>query len=160
MRSTISTRHTPWLLKVAGFTLVSAAAQACWIAILAAWLPGDGTAAPWRALSSLVFGQTLAPGPYATATGLSVHLALTALAVTAGIGLARRTMLGQIARWKAGTVFGMASYAVVAALLAGQQWGPPFPDPDRLRVGLELVRYVALLGIPLFWWLKRTQPLS
>lgn len=120
------------------------------------WVRGGSAAATWRGVASGPFGAAAASwGLAGTLLGLAVHFALMAAMVAAGLWLAARTALGEIAPWKAGTVYGLAIYAVMYGLVLPARFGMPFPDPDRLKVLLALIAHVFLVGIPLFVLFRR-----
>ena len=120
-------------------------------------LRGGTAAQTWLSVASGPFGDRAAawglPGVLA---GLAVHYALMAVMVAAGLWLARKTRLGEVATWKAGTLYGLALYYLMYGLVLPQRFGVPFPDPDRIKVALGLFPHVFLIGLPLFTLFKRT----
>ncbi len=87
--------------------------------------------------------------------GLFVHFALTAAMIGGGLVLARLTILGEIAPWKAGTFYGLALYMAMYGLVLPWRFGVPFPNPDRLSLFIGLVPHVLLVGLPVFYMAKR-----
>ena len=115
-------------------------------------LRGGSAAQVWRLVSTGPFGDGAAGwGLGSVFAGLLVHFALMAAMVAAGLLLARRTRLGQVAPWKAGTLYGLALYYVMYGLVLPQRFGVPFPDPDRLKVAIGLFPHVFLVGWPIFF---------
>ena len=51
-------------------------------------------------------------------------------------------------------------YSLMYGLVLPWRFGTAFPDPDRLRTALTLFPHVALVGIPVFWLVRRKPPLS
>ncbi len=112
---------------------------------------GRSPLAMLRGIASGPFGKAATEwGLAGSALGLAVHFALMADIVAAGFWLARKTPLGTIAPWKAGTFFGLGIFSVMYGLVLQLRFGTPFPDPDRLKLANELFPHVFLVGIPLF----------
>ena len=88
--------------------------------------------------------------------GLTVHFAIMAVMVAVGIWLAQKTMLGEIAPWKAGTFFGLIAYCVMYGLVLPQRFGVPFPNPDKVKLLLALFPHVFFVGLPIFTLARRT----
>lgn len=130
-------------------------------ATLVALLRGTSAASVWLGVASGPFGdgaqQWSAMGVLA---GLAVHFALMAVMVAVGLWLARKTLLGEVAPWKAGTLYGIAIYAVMYGLVLSQRFGMPFPNPDRLKVAIGLFPHIFLVGLPMFTLFRRTPQLS
>ena len=82
--------------------------------------------------------------------GLTGHFGLMGAMSGAGLVLARHTFLGEVTPWKAGTLYGLALYMVMHGLVLPWRSGVPFPDPDRLRLAIQLVPYVLFVGLPVF----------
>ena len=124
-------------------------------------LRGGTAAQTWLSVASGPFEDRAATwGLTGVLAGLTVHFALMGVMVAAGLWLARKTMLGQVATWKAGTLYGLALYYLMYGLVLPQRFGVPFPDPDRLNVALGLFPHIFLIGLPMFTLFKRTLPLS
>ena len=118
-------------------------------------LQGSSAASVWLGVASGPFGNAaLQWGTGGVLAGLAVHFALMAVIVAAGLWLARKTRLGQVAPWKAGTLYGLALYYVMYGLVLPQRFGVPFPDPDRVKVALGLFPHIFLVGLPMFFLFK------
>ena len=127
-------------------------------ATFVALLRGTSTATVWLGVASGPFGDgTRDWGAGGILAGLAVHFALMAAMVAVGLWLARRTLLGEVAVWKAGTLYGIAIYAVMYGLVLSQRFGVPFPNPDRIKVAIGLFPHIFLVGLPMFYLFKRTQ---
>ena len=108
---------------------------------------GADIAAMWRGVAVGPFGEGARDwGLAGSLAGLGVHFAIMAAMVAVGMGLARGTRLGQVAPWKAGTLYGVAP----------QRFGVPFPNPDRIKLALGLLPHIVLVGIPIFALIRRT----
>ena len=130
-------------------------------ATLVALLRGTGAAGVWLGVASGPFGDGAQQwGAAGVLTGLAVHYALMAVMVAVGLGLARKTLLGEVAPWKAGTLYGIAIYAVMYGLVLHQRFSVPFPNPDRIKTAIGLFPHIFLVGIPMFYLFKRTPQLS
>ncbi|HNJ46861.1 MAG TPA: hypothetical protein PK479_00390, partial [Novosphingobium sp.] len=69
-------------------------------------------------------------------------------------------ILGSVAPWKAGTLYGIALYAVMYGLVLPTRFGVPFPNPDRIKLALGLLPHVLLVGVPMFVLFRRKPALS
>lgn len=120
-------------------------------------LRGGSTAAQvWLTVATGPFGDRAAAwGLAGVLAGLAVHFALMAVMVAAGLWLARKTLLGEVAAWKAGTFYGIGIYAAMYGLVLSQRFGAPFPDPDRLKLAIGLFPHIFLVGLPIFYLFKR-----
>ena len=124
-------------------------------------LRGGKVAEVWLFVASGPFGVGVKSwGLLGVLAGLAVHFALMAVMVAAGLWLARKTMLGEVATWKAGTVYGLALYYIMYGIVLPQRFGVAFPDPDRIKVALGLFPHIFLVGLPMFTLFKRTLPPS
>ena len=142
-------------------TLLCGALHAAWTSLAARLYEGGDPAALWRGVAAVPFGEAARQwGAGGAALGLAVHFALMALIAALGLTLARRTVLGDVAAWKAGALFGIALYAVIHGLVLPWRFGTAFPDPDRLRAALALFADVILVGLPIFWLVRRRLPPS
>lgn len=118
---------------------------------------GADIAAMWRGVAVGPFGEGARDwGLAGSLAGLGVHFAIMAAMVAVGMGLARGTRLGQVAPWKAGTLYGVALYAVMYGIVLPQRFGVPFPNPDRIKLALGLLPHIVLVGIPIFALIRRT----
>lgn len=130
-------------------------------ATLVALLRGTNAAGVWLGVASGPFGDGAQQwGAAGVLIGLAVHFALMAIMVAVGLLLARKTLLGEVAPWKAGTLYGIAIYAVMYGLVLHQRFGVPFPNPDRIKTAIGLFPHIFLVGIPMFYLFKRTPQLS
>ena len=112
----------------------------------------------WLGVASGPFGDGAQQwGAAGVVAGLMVHFALMAVMTAVGLLLARRTLLGEIAPWKAGTAYGLALYFVMYGVVLQQRFGAPFPNPDRIRLAIGLFPHIFLVGIPMFVLFKRRQ---
>lgn len=115
----------------------------------------------WLGVASGPFGdgarQWGLPGVLA---GLAVHFAVMAVMVAVGLWLARNTPLGEVAPWKAGTLYGLVLYCVMYGLVLSQRFGAPFPNPDRVILALGLFPHIFLVGWPMFTLFRRMPQLS
>ena len=136
--------------------LICGALDALWASMLTV-VRGGKLAEVWLFVASGPFGDgALDWGLLGVLAGLAVHFALMAVMAGAGLWLARKTMLGQVAAWKAGTLYGLVLFFVMYGLVLPQRFGIPFPDPDRFRVALGLFPHIFLIGLPMFYLFKRT----
>lgn len=120
-----------------------------------------GIGGVWRGVASGPFGDAADTwGLGGAIIGLGVHFAIMAVMVAAGLWLARKSPLGQVAPWKAGTLYGLALYAVMYGLVLPQRFGVPFPNPDKVKLALALFPHVFLVGIPMFVLFRRRPLLS
>ncbi|MDL2352189.1 MAG: hypothetical protein QFC78_05025 [Pseudomonadota bacterium] len=130
-------------------------------ATLVALLRGTSTTGVWLGVASGPFGDSAqqwgAPGVLA---GLAVHFALMAVMAAVGLWLARNTPLGDVAPWKAGTLYGLALYCAMYGLVLHFRFGLPFPNPDRVKLAIGLFPHIFFVGIPMFYLFKRTPQLS
>lgn len=137
-------------------TLLCGALDAAWTSLVGVVHAGNDPAALWRGVAAGPFGDAARSwGAGGALLGLAVHFALMAVMVAGGLWLARRTVLGAVAPWKAGALYGIALYSVMHGLVLPWRFGTAFPDPDRLRAALTLFPHVALVGIPVFWLVRR-----
>ena len=137
--------------------LICGALDALWASGLTV-MRGGKLAEVWLFVASAPFGdRALDWGLLGVLTGLAVHFAVMAAMAGAGLSLARQTMLGQVAVWKAGTLYGLVLYFVMYGLVLPRRFGISFPDPDRFRVALGLFPHIFLIGLPMFHLFKRTQ---
>lgn len=114
-------------------------------------------AALWRFVASGPFGDAANGwGLGGALAGLAVHFAIMAMIVAAGIWAARKSPLGEVAVWKGGTFFGLAVYCVMYGAVLQMRFGLPFPDPDKTKLLLALFPHIFLVGLPIFWLVKRT----
>ena len=110
----------------------------------------------WRGVASGPFGDGANGwGAGGTIAGILVHFALMAAMVAVGLWLARHTPLGDVAPWKAGTLYGLALYCVMYGLVLPLRFGEPFPNPDKVKLALGLFPHIFLIGIPLFYLIRR-----
>ena len=141
-----------WLL-CGSLDIAYAAATALWL--------GRSPMAMLRAVATGPFGDAARDwGLIGSALGLVTHFAIMAAMVAAGFWLASKTLLGEIAAWKAGTCYGLALYAVMAGIVLQWRFGTPFPEPDRLKLAGELFPHVFLVGIPTFHLARRAMNTS
>ena len=118
-------------------------------------LRGGSAAQVWLFVASGPLGDSAAGwGLTGVIAGLAVHFALMAVMTGAGLWLARKTMLGAVATWKAGTVYGLALYYIMYGIVLPQRFGVAFPDPDRIKVALGLFPHIFLVGLPMFTLFK------
>lgn len=111
----------------------------------------------WRGVASGPFGDGARDwGLGGALAGLAVHFAIMAAIVAAGIWAARKSPLGEVAVWKGGTFFGLMAYCVMYGLVLPWRFDMPFPDPDKVKLLLALFPHVFLVGLPIFWLVKRT----
>lgn len=142
-------------------TLLCGALDAVWASLVGVIHADNDPGALWRGVAAGPFGEAARSwGADGAVLGLAVHFALMAVMVAGGLLLARRTMLGEVAPWKAGALYGIALYSLMYGLVLPWRFGTAFPDPDRLRTALTLFPHVALVGIPVFWLVRRKPPLS
>ncbi len=119
---------------------------------------GDGDIGKlWRGVAAGPFGDTASQwGAPGALLGLGVHFAIMAAMVALGLWLARNTPLGEVAPWKAGTLYGIVLYAVMYGLVLNLRFGlPHFPNPDRIKLALGLFPHIALVGLPIFYVIRR-----
>ena len=134
--------------------LICGALDALWASVLTL-LRGAPLAELWLFVASGPLGdRAIGWGLPGVLAGLAVHFALMAVMVAAGLWLARKTRLGQVETWKAGTLYGLALYYVMYGLVLPQRFGVPFPDPDRVKVALGLFPHIFLVGLPMFFLFK------
>lgn len=122
-------------------------------------LRGDGDLGKlWRGVAAGPLGDgAQAWGAGGAVLGLGVHFAIMAAMVAVGIWLARATQLGQVAPWKAGTLYGLVLYSVMYGIVLHFRFGAPFPNPDRIKLALGLFPHVFFVGLPIFYAVRRTR---
>ena len=126
-------------------------------ATAASLVRGSTAAQVWLGVASGALGDSAADwGLAGVLAGIAVHFALMAAMAALGLWLARRTPLGDVAPWKAGTLYGLALYCVMYGLVLQQRFGAPFPNPDKLKLAIGLFPHIFLVGIPMFALFKRT----
>lgn len=122
-----------------------------------ALLRQTGVAEVWLGVAAGPFGDGARQwGAAGIVMGLLVHFALMAVMAAVGLWLARKTLLGEVAVWKAGTLYGIALYTAMYGLVLAWRFGAPFPNPDRVKIALGLFPHIFLVGIPMFILFKRT----
>ncbi|MEQ1499511.1 MAG: hypothetical protein ABL914_12725 [Novosphingobium sp.] len=122
---------------------------------------GRSPLAMLRAVASGPFGDGARDwGLAGSALGLTTHFGIMAAMVAAGFWLARKTPLGEIAPWKAGTLYGLVLYGVMAGIVLQMRFGSEFPSPDKLKLANELFPHVVLVGIPIFMFARRAMNTS
>ena len=120
-------------------------------------LRGGDVPGVWLGVASGPFGKAASHwGWLGVLAGLLVHFAIMAVMVAVGLRLARRGPLGDIAPWKAGTLYGLVLYGVMYGLVLQWRFGTPFPDPDKIKLALGLFPHIFLVGIPIFYLSRRT----
>ncbi|WP_088307872.1 hypothetical protein [Novosphingobium sp. B 225] len=119
---------------------------------------GDGDIGKlWRGVAAGPFGDAASQwGTPGALLGLGVHFAIMAAMVALGLWLARNTPLGEVAPWKAGTLYGIVLYGVMYGIVLHFRFGAPFPNPDQIKLALGLFPHVFFVGLPIFWLVKRT----
>ena len=126
-------------------------------ATAASLLRGGTAAQVWLGVASGPLGDGAADwGLAGVLAGIAIHFALMAAMVALGLWLARRTPLGDVAPWKAGTLYGLVLYCVMYGLVLPQRFGAPFPNPDKLKLAIGLFPHIFLVGIPMFALFRRT----
>jgi hypothetical protein len=126
-------------------------------ALLAAQLLGGSVPGTLARVAAGPFGDAASGwGPAGALLGIAVHFALMAAMTGVGLVLAQRTILGQVAPWKAGTLYGLALYMLMYGLVLPWRFGVPFPNPDRLRLAIGLAPHVLLVGLPIFILTRQT----
>ncbi len=119
---------------------------------------GGSLTGVWLGVASGPFGDgAQAWGAAGVLIGVTVHFAIMAAMVAAGLWLARHTVVGEVAPWKAGTLYGLVLYTVMYGLILPQRFGLPFPDPDRIKLALAMFPHIAFVGLPIFYTVRRTQ---
>ena len=127
-------------------------------AMAVAAVRGGDVAGVWLGVASGPFGDgAKAWGAAGVLAGLLVHFAIMAAMVAAGLRLARNGPLGDVAPWKAGTLFGLVLYGVMYGLVLQWRFGLPFPNPDKVQLAIALFPHIFLVGIPMFTLFKRTR---
>ncbi len=121
-------------------------------------LRGGDVLGVWRGVASGPFGDAASNWGWAgVVVGLLVHFAIMAVMVAVGLRLARNGPLGDIAPWKAGTLYGLVLYGAMYGLVLQWRFGAPFPNPDKLKLAIGLFPHIFLVGIPLFYLIRRTR---
>ena len=124
--------------------------------LLVAGLPGGNAEGTLLRVAAGPFGDAaLGWGLGGAVAGIVIHFALVAAMTGVGLALARGTILGDVAPWKAGALYGLALYMVMYGLVLPWRFGVSFPDPDRLRLGIGLFPHVAFVGLPIFLLARR-----
>lgn len=130
-------------------------------AAAAAQVMGRSPLAMLRAIAAGPFGnRALEWGVLGSAAGLAIHFAIMAAMVAGGFWLARRTLFGEISPWKAGIFYGLMLYSVMAGIVLKWRYGLPFPNPDRMRLAIDLFPHVFLVGVPTFLIARRAMNTS
>lgn len=115
----------------------------------------------WLGVASGPFGDGARDwGAAGVLAGLGVHFAIMAVMAAVAWWLARHTVMGEVAPWKSGTLYGLVLYGVMYGIVLSQRFGAPFPNPDRVQLTLGLIPHIFLVGIPLFWLFRRKPALS
>ena len=126
-------------------------------AMAVAALRGSDLAGVWLGVASGPFGDgAKAWGAAGVLAGLLVHFAIMAAMVAAGLRLARNGPLGDVAPWKAGTLYGLVLYGVMYGLVLQWRFGVPFPNPDKVKLAIALFPHIFLVGIPMFYLFRKT----
>ena len=124
-------------------------------------LRGGDVPGVWLGVASGPFGDAASHWGWAgVLAGLLVHFAIMAAMVAIGLRLARNGPLGDIAPWKAGTLYGLVLYGVMYGLVLQWRFGTPFPNPDKVKLAFGLFPHIFLVGIPMFYLFRRTPPPS
>ncbi len=124
-------------------------------------LRGGSLAETWLGVAAGPFGDGAQHwGTGGVLAGLALHFAIMAAMVAAGLWLARNSPFGDVAPWKAGTLYGLLLYSVMYGLVLHFRFGAPFPNPDRIKLAIGLFPHIFLVGIPLFYLFRKTPPLS
>ena len=132
-----------------------------------AWLLCGALDALYATTLTIVFGkqtvvamwQGVAAGPFGDAAkawgargallGLFVHFAIMAVMAAFALALFSRSLLGRLAPWLGGTIYGLALWLVMYGIVLPARFGAPFPNPDPLKLILGLAPHVLLVGIPM-----------
>ena len=126
-------------------------------ATVSALIRGGDVAGVWLGVASGPFGDGAKEwGAAGVLAGLLVHFAIMAVMVAVGLRLARNGPLGDVAPWKAGTLYGLVLYGVMYGLVLQWRFGLPFPNPDKAKLAIALFPHIFLVGIPMFALFKRT----
>lgn len=141
-----------WLRLIA----LCGAADLAYALIAASLLGGSARATLLRVAAGPLGDAALEWGAPGAVLGVGVHFVLMAAMTGIGLLLARSTILGDVAPWKAGTLYGLALYMVMYGLVLPWRFGVPFPDPDRMRLTIGLFPHVAFVGLPIFIRVRRT----
>ena len=111
----------------------------------------------WLGVASGPFGDAARHWGWAgVLAGLLVHFAIMAVMVAVGLRLARGGPLGDIAPWKAGTLYGLVLYGAMYGLVLQWRFGTPFPNPDKIKLAAGLFPHIFLVGMPMFYLFRRT----
>ena len=122
-----------------------------------ALIRGGDVAGVWLGVASGPFGDgAMEWGAAGVLAGLLVHFAIMAVMVATGLRLARNGPLGDVAPWKAGTLYGLVLYGVMYGLVLQWRFGVPFPNPDKVKLAIALFPHTFLVGIPMFYLFKKT----
>ena len=118
---------------------------------------GGGAAGVWLGVASGPFGDgAKAWGAAGVLAGLLVHFAIMAIMAAVGLRLAFNGPLGDVAPWKAGTLYGLVLYGVMYGVVLQWRFGLPFPNPDKIELAIALFPHIFLVGIPMFTLFKQT----
>ena len=130
-------------------------------ATIVTFMRGGSIAETWLGAAAGPFGDSAQQwGAAGVLAGLAVHFAIMAGMVAAGLWLARNSPFGEVAPWKAGTLYGLLLYSVMYGLILHLRFGAPFPNPDRVKLAIGLFPHIFLVGIPLFTLFRKTPPPS
>ena len=87
-------------------------------------LRGGDVAGVWRGVASGPLGEGANQwGAGGVLAGVAVHFAIMAVMVAIGLLLARRSALGRMAPWLAGTLYGLVLYGVMYGIVLPQRFG-------------------------------------
>ena len=130
--------------------------DALYATVLFAIAHQGGIAGVWLGVASGPFGDGAQQwGAAGVLAGLAVHFTIMAAMVGVGLWLARKTMLGEVAPWKAGTLFGLIAYGVIYGFVLPARFGVPFPNPDKVKLALGLFPHIAFVGLPIFYAVRK-----
>ena len=125
------------------------------IAYAAAWseLAGGSIGGMLRGVAKGPFGDRAGDwGAGGAIAGLATHFAIMGAMVAFWFAAAHR--LPARARqpwWIGGTLYGVALYLVMNAVVLPLRFGAPFPPDDAVRGLIALLPHIVLVGWPLAW---------
>lgn len=119
-------------------------------AVILAMIMGGRANAVLLSVASGPFGGGVAQwGVAGSIAGVAVHFAIMAVMVWVYGQLFRRTPLGSLNPWIAGTLYGLALYGVMYLIVLPLRFPAVHPLTDPAKIALALFPHIVLVGWPM-----------